>query len=99
MKVPVLVLLALWAVPEVLLAQTMVPKLDEPGHRGDLARKAYQRSVAQFDGADADKDSRLSKAEVSKTSQYLNDNFAKLDANRDGYLSWEEFLGHDRWPR
>jgi hypothetical protein len=26
------------------------------------------------------------------------DNFDKLDADKDGGLSWEEFLGHNRWP-
>ena len=91
--------LALGALSGPLCAQSMIPSLDEPGHKGDLARAAKQRSATQFDAADEDKDGRLSLAEVAKTSRYLTDKFDKLDANKDAYLSWEEFLGHNRWPK
>lgn len=82
-----------------LYAQTMVPSLDEPGHKGDLARAAKQRSATQFDAADEDKDGKLSRVEVAKSSRYLTENFDKLDRDKDGFLSWEEFLGHNRWPK
>lgn len=99
MRYLALVLLALYAAPGTLQAQTMIPSLDEPGRKGDLARAAKQRSATQFDATDEDKDGRLSKAEVAKHSRYLTDNFDKLDTNKDGFLSWEEFLGHNRWPK
>lgn len=93
------VLLALYAATGLLQAQTMIPSLDEPGRKGDLARAAKQRSATQFDAMDEDKDGRLSRTEVAKHSRYLTDNFDKLDADKDGHLAWEEFLGHNRWPK
>lgn len=92
-------LLALCVLSEPLRAQSMIPSLDEPGHKGDLARAAQRRSAAQFDAADEDKDGKLSLPEVAKSSRYLTENFDKLDRDKDGFLSWEEFLGHNRWPK
>lgn len=99
MRYRALMLLALYAATGTLQAQTMIPSLDEPGRKGDLARAAKQRSATQFDATDEDKDGRLSRTEVAKNSRYLTDNFDKLDADKDGYLGWEEFLGHNRWPK
>ncbi len=80
-------------------AQTIVPRLDEPGTKGDIARKMKEKSAAQFDTADANKDARLSKEEVSKISDFYANNFEKHDKDKDGFLSWEEFVGHSRWPK
>lgn len=91
--------LALCAGAGAIHAQSMVPSLDEPGHKGDLARAARSKAAAQFDGTDVDKDGKLSRAEVARQSRYLMDNFDKLDKDKDGTLSWEEFLGHNRWPK
>ena len=99
MRYLALVLLAPYAITGTLRAQTMIPSLDEPGRKGDLAHAAKQRSATQFDATDEDKDGRLSRTEVAKNSHYLTDNFDKLDANKDRYLAREEFLGHNRWPK
>lgn len=99
MRYLALAFLALCALSGPLRAQSMIPSLDEPGHRGDLARAAKQRSATQFDTADEDKDGKLSRAEVAKNSRYLTEAFDKRDVDKDGSLSWEEFLGHDRWPK
>lgn len=80
-------------------AQTIVPRLNEEGHRGEIARKMKEKSAAQFDRADANKDGRLSKEEVATVSNYYAANFEKHDTNKDNFLSWEEFVGHDRWPK
>lgn len=96
---PVLMLAALCVAPGALRAQTMVPKLDAPGHKGDLARAEKKRAEERFDGFDQNKDGKLSREEVTGRSSYLTENFDKLDLNKDGLLSWEEFLGHDRWPK
>lgn len=80
-------------------AQTTVPRLDESGHRGEIARAMKAKSAAEFDAADTNKDGKLSKEEVAKISKYLADNFEKKDADKDGFLSWEEFVGHNRWPK
>lgn len=99
MRYLLLALLAFCAAPVALQAQTMVPTLDTPGHKGDLARAQKQRAAERFDGFDTNKDVKLSREEVTGRSSYLTDNFDKLDRNKDGQLSWEEFLGHDRWPK
>lgn len=80
-------------------AQTMVPKLDQEGRRGDVARLAQQRAMGKYDLADEDKDGKLSRQEVEKHAPYLFDTFTEHDKDRDGFLSWEEYLGHNRWPR
>lgn len=80
-------------------AQTLVPKLDQEGRKGDVARIMKEKAVARFDGADTDKDGKLSREEVAKHSAYMAENFNKLDADKDGFLSWEEFVGHNRWPK
>lgn len=80
-------------------AQTIVPRLDETGPRGEIARKAKARSAAEFDAADVNKDGKLSRDEVAKVSSYFADNFEKHDTDKDGFLSWEEFVGHSRWPK
>ncbi|MCK9284349.1 MAG: hypothetical protein M0P39_08715 [Rhodocyclaceae bacterium] len=81
------------------VAQTIVPKLDESGRRGEMARLMKEKSATQFDQADASKDGKLSKEEVATVSNYLAENFEKRDLNKDGFLSWEEFVGHDRWAK
>jgi hypothetical protein len=90
---------ALCAAPAALHAQTMVPKLDTPGRKGELARAERKRAEERFDGYDTNKDGKLSREEVNGRSSYLIENFDKPDADKDGFLSWEEFLGHNRWPK
>lgn len=80
-------------------AQTMVPKLDQEGRRGDVARLAKEKALEKFKAADTDKDGRLSRQEVEQASPYLADNFKERDKDGDGYLNWEEFVGHNRWPQ
>ena len=80
-------------------AQTIVPRLNEEGSRGDIARKMKEKSAAQFDRADTNKDGKLSKEEVATVSNYYATNFEKHDTNKDSFLSWEEFVGHNRWPK
>lgn len=80
-------------------AQTIVPKLTEDGRRGEIARMMKEKSAAQFDAADANKDGLLTRAEVATVSSYFAENFDKHDTNKDGFLNWEEFVGHNRWPK
>ena len=80
-------------------AQSTIPKLDQEGRKGDMARLAKEQAVAKFNAADTDKDGKLSKDEAGKSSPYLAENFDKRDTDRDGFLSWEEYVGHDRWPK
>jgi hypothetical protein len=95
--IPALLALLL-AAPVVANAQSRIPSLDRDGRAADVGRAARQKAVERFDGADADKDGKLSRAEVSERA-YLSDNFGQLDKNGDGFLDWEEFIGHDRWKK
>lgn len=80
-------------------AQTVVPQLDQSGRKGDMARLAHKQAQEKFDAADTDKDGKLSPAETAKTLPYLSENFGKHDKNKDGFLSWEEYVGHNRWKK
>jgi len=77
----------------------MGPKLDLEGRRGDIARLAKQRALEKFTAADADKDGKLSRPEVDSNFPYLGETFKEHDKDGDGFLSWEEYVGHDRWPK
>lgn len=91
--------LVLCAVSTSALSQSVIPALDAPGARGELARAEKKKSEARFDAMDTDKDGKLARQEVEGKSDYLTKNFDKLDADKDGFLNWVEFLGHNRWPR
>lgn len=89
----------LFVIPALAWAQkTIVPKLDEEGRRGEIARIAAEKARKRFAELDQDRDDRLSREEVASHG-YLADQFERLDRNRDGFLDWNEFVGHDRWPR
>lgn len=79
--------------------QTMVPKLDQEGRRGDVARLAKQRAQERFAAIDKNGDGKLSREELEQESAYLAEKFPERDLNHDGFLSWEEFVGHNRWER
>lgn len=81
------------------LAQTMVPKLDQEGRKGDVARMAKQKAADRFNSIDKNKDGQLSPDEVAQEASYLAEKFQERDINHDGYLSWEEYVGHSRWER
>ncbi|HYD60416.1 MAG TPA: EF-hand domain-containing protein [Noviherbaspirillum sp.] len=80
-------------------AQTIVPKLDQEGRKGDMARLAHKQAQDKFNAADADKDNRISPEEASKTLPYVAEHFERYDKDKDGFLTWEEFVGHNRWKK
>lgn len=82
-----------------LAAQTIVPKTDDPGHKGEVARMAQEKARAKFASIDENKDEKLSREEVAKHFRYLSENFDRHDADKDGFLNWEEYVGHNRWPK
>lgn len=92
-------LLACSLLTQAALAQTMVPKLDQDGRKGDVARLAKQKAVERFAALDKDGDGKLSRPEVEQDSHYLAEKFPERDLNSDGYLDWEEFVGHKRWEK
>jgi hypothetical protein len=80
-------------------AQTIVPKLDQEGRKGDMARLAAKSASEKFNAADTDKDGKLSPEETAKAMPYVAENFAKRDKDKDGFLNWEEYVGHNRWKK
>lgn len=48
---------------------------------------------ATFKSMDRDSDQRLSKTEVAR-DEMLNDHFAAIDADGDGYLTQREYTAH-----
>ena len=79
-------------------AGTIVPKIKDKGRPGDIARMQREKPARLFLGADTDGDNRVSLAEATEHLPYYGNNFARYDKNNDGELSWQEYLGHDRWP-
>ena len=80
--------------------KSVVPDLKAEGKPGEIARAQFKKAVEKFDKADEDKDGKISKAEADKHfGEYEKAAFADKDANKDGKLSWEEYLGHDKWKK
>lgn len=78
---------------------TIVPKLDQEGRKGDMARMAKEKAAAKFDAADTNKDGKLSREELAESAPYMAENFERYDKDKDGSLTWEEYVGHNRWPK
>ncbi len=94
MRIPLCLALAL---PALVSAQTIVPELDQAGRPGEIARMVYEKASRQFASADQNADGRLSAEEVAAVSPFKAESFARFDKNSDGFLDWQEFVGHDRW--
>ena len=99
MRRSIFVFLVLCAASTAVHSQSLIPALDAPGARGDLARAEKKKAEVRFDATDTNKDGKLSREEVKDKSEFLTNNFDKRDADKDGFLNWEEFLGHNRWPK
>lgn len=59
----------------------------------DDQNKSMANEEAVFKSLDKDTDQRLSKTEASG-DQMLNDHFAMIDADADGYLTKREYTAH-----
>lgn len=79
--------------------KSIIPELDEASRKGDMARLAQKSSDDRFEAADEDKNGELSRREVANRLPFFDQNFERYDKNKDGVLSWEEFIGHDKWKR
>jgi len=98
-----LVLVACLLLPLAASAQrgqkSVIPELDEESRRGEIARIAQQKAETKFDGADLNKDGKLAPEELAGPSPYIAENFKQYDKDSDGFLTWEEYVGHNRWKR
>lgn len=96
----VVVLLATSVTVQAQRAKTIIPDLNAEGKPGEIARAQFKKALERFDKADEDKDGFISKAESDKNQgEYERAAFDEKDKNKDGKLTWEEFLGHDRWKK
>ena len=77
--------------------KSVIPDTDDAGRRGEIARAAQEKAGQRFLAADADKDARLSREEVARNYSFMAEKFDALDKSGDGFLNWEEFVGHSRW--
>lgn len=98
MKFPTLMSVLL-AVAGAAHAQSVVPPLDQDSRKGEMARLAHKQAVDKFDKADANKDGKLSPEETAKAMPYMADNFGRYDKDKDGFLNWQEYVGHNRWEK
>ncbi len=78
--------------------RTVIPDVNTPGHRGDIARKILARSSEQFLNADTNRDYLISVDEAGQHLPHVSREFSRYDRNQDGSLTWQELLGHDEWP-
>lgn len=79
-------------------AQRQAPTQGEPGTRPERTFRSHSDPTSRdlFRGCDADGDDRLDVFESSKAFDSMRDakdtaGFARLDQDRDGYISWPEF--------
>jgi hypothetical protein len=77
--------------------KSVIPDLGEASRKGDMARLAQQKTEDRFNAADEDNDGQLSRVEAAKHLPFYEANFERYDKNKDGFLSWNEFVGHDKW--
>ena len=78
--------------------RTVVPDINAPGHRGDLARRVLARTSEQFLNADMNRDYLISVDEAEQHFPHVSKEFSRYDRNQDGSVTWQELLGHDEWP-
>jgi Ca2+-binding EF-hand superfamily protein len=79
--------------------KSVVPELDAEGHKGDMVRAAKDKANERFNKADADSDGWVTREEATASLPFIAENFEKYDKNKDGKMSWEEYVGHDKWKR
>lgn len=77
---------------------SIVPDINEKGHRGDIARKMLARSTDLFLKADMNQDNLISVEEAAQHLPHISKDFSRYDKNKDEGISWQELLGHDKWP-
>lgn len=79
--------------------KSIIPNINEEGQRGDIARKMLAKSTSQFLEADMNHDYQISAEEARQHLPFVSKEFSRYDKNEDNTVSWQELLGHDKWPR
>ncbi len=79
--------------------KSIVPDINEQGHRGEIARQMLAKTSARFLQADVNRDYLVSSQEATEHMPHVSREFSRYDKDGDGNISWQELLGHDKWPR
>jgi EF hand len=80
--------------------KSVVPDLNAEGKPGEMARAQFKKTLEKFDRVDENRNGSIEKAEADKgMGEYEKATFDEKDLNKDGRLSWEEYLGHDKWKK
>ena len=77
---------------------SIVPDINEKGRRGEIARKMLAKSTDLFLKADMNQDNLISVEEAEQHLPHVSKDFSRYDKNKDNGISWQELLGHDKWP-
>lgn len=77
-------------------SKSVIPDRGEVSRKGDMARLEEQKKKERFKAADEDGNGVLSREEVAKHFPYIEKIFDKLDTDKDGVLSWEEFSARSK---
>lgn len=77
---------------------SIIPDINAKGVRGDIARRMMKKSEHKFLKADKNHNYLISVEEAGQNLIHISKNFSRYDKNKDGSISWQELLGHDKWP-
>lgn len=80
-------------------AKSIIPDINAEGRRGEIARMMMRKSTRQFLRADINQDYQISHEEADEHLPFISKEFGRYDHDNNGSVSWQEFLGHDEWPR
>ena len=80
-------------------ASSIIPDMNDQGRRGDVARIMMEQAEDRFLRADLNRDYLISPEEARQELGHIGNNFSRYDKNRDGSVSWQEMLGHSKWPQ
>lgn len=78
--------------------KSIVPSINEQGQRGKIARRMMENATALFLKADINRDNLISVEEAGQFFPHVSQDFSRYDKNQDNGVSWQELLGHDKWP-
>ena len=80
------------------MTTSTIPDINEKGHRGEIAREMLAKSTDLFLKADMNQDNLISVEEAEQHLPHVGKGFSRYDKNKDDGISWQELLGHDKWP-
>ena len=78
--------------------RSIIPDIREEGHRNEMARRVLDEATAMFLKADMNRDYLISIEEAGRYYPHVSKNFSRYDKDNSQSLTWQELIGHDKWP-